>query len=361
MPAHPIDAPHIWLRAEQRPAEARTPLTPEGAAALLAQGFAVTVEDSPHRCVPAADFAAIGCTIAPAGGWRAAPADALILGLKELPEDGTALSHRHILFGHAYKAQPGADALLARFAAGGGTLYDLEYLTDDDGRRVAAFGYWAGYAGAAAGLLAWAAQRAPGGGPGPDRIGVFPGRAELVRDVGAALAAAGALPDAIVIGAKGRVGSGACDLLEAAGVTPTRWDMAETAHGGPFPEILEHDLFVNAILAGPGTPRFVGPQEAALPRRLSVISDVACDPGSPYNPIPIYDRATSFAAPTIRVADGPPPLDVTAIDNLPAMLPAESSIDFAAQLLPHLLTLGAIDQGVWGRARAVFDDHMTNR
>jgi saccharopine dehydrogenase (NAD+, L-lysine-forming) len=38
-------------------------------------------------------------------------------------------------------------------------------------------------------------------------------------------------------------------------------------------------------------------------------------------------------------------------------LPRESSEDFAAQLLPHLLTLDALDQGVWGRARATFDTH----
>ena len=46
---------------------------------------------------------------------------------------------------------------LRRFRDGGGTLYDLEYLTDENGRRMAAFGYWAGYAGAAVSLKAWAA------------------------------------------------------------------------------------------------------------------------------------------------------------------------------------------------------------
>ena len=51
------------------------------------------------------------------------------------------------MFGHAYKGQHSGRALLQRFKAGGGTLYDLEYLVDEDGRRVAAFGYWAGYAG----------------------------------------------------------------------------------------------------------------------------------------------------------------------------------------------------------------------
>jgi saccharopine dehydrogenase (NAD+, L-lysine forming) len=54
-----------------------------------------------------------------------------------------------------------------------------------------------------------------------------------------------------------------------------------------------------------------------------------------------------------------PPLDVTAIDNLPSLLPVESSEDYAAQLLPSLLTLGALEAGVWGRARAEFERHST--
>jgi saccharopine dehydrogenase (NAD+, L-lysine-forming) len=55
-----------------------------------------------------------------------------------------------------------------------------------------------------------------------------------------------------------------------------------------------------------------------------------------------------------------PPLDVTAIDNLPSLLPVESSRDYAAQLLPSLLTLGQIDSGVWGRALAEFQRHTTH-
>jgi len=48
---------------------------------------------------------------------------------------------------------------------------------------------------------------------------------------------------------------------------------------------------------------------------------------------------------------------VIAIDNLPALLPVESSQDFATQLLPHLAALDRIDEGVWGRARATFERH----
>jgi saccharopine dehydrogenase (NAD+, L-lysine forming) len=38
-------------------------------------------------------------------------------------------------------------------------------------------------------------------------------------------------------------------------------------------------------------------------------------------------------------------------------LPVESSQDYAEQLLPSLMTLGNIDQGVWGRAKAIFDEN----
>ncbi len=54
--------------------------------------------------------------------------------------------------------------------------------------------------------------------------------------------------------------------------------------------------------------------------------------------------------PALRVHDAPP-LDVTAIDNLPSLLPVESSEDYAGQLLPSLLTLASIDAGVWGGPR----------
>jgi saccharopine dehydrogenase (NAD+, L-lysine-forming) len=94
------------------------------------------------------------------------------------------------------------------------------------------------------------------------------------------------------------------------------------------------------------------------PRALTVIGDIACDPTSDFSPIKVYDRATDWDAPALRVHDVPP-LDVTAIDNLPSLLPVESSQDYAAQLLPSLLTLGSLETGVWGRAKAEFQRHTT--
>jgi saccharopine dehydrogenase (NAD+, L-lysine forming) len=344
---------HLWVRSEQRPFEERVGITPEGVAALIKAGIRVSVEESSVRAIPLQGYRDAGASIVAENSWPEAPKDAIIFGLKELPEDGTPLPHRHIMFGHAFKGQPAGQVLLRRFKAGGGTLYDLEYLVDETGRRVAAFGYWAGYAGAALSLKCWAAQQR-GGLCGPVRK--VPSKAALLDQLGAELSGLGR-PRALIIGALGRVGTGAADLCAAMGVETTRWDMAETASGGPFPEVLQHEIFLNCILARPGCPVFVPAAAKADPaRKLTVIGDIACDPTSDFSPIKVYDRATDWDAPALRVHDNPV-LDVTAIDNLPSLMPVESSQDYAAQLLPSLLTLTDLTAGVWGRAKATFDQH----
>ena len=347
---------HIWVRSEARAHEERVGLTPLGAAKLLAAGYEVTVEESAQRILPVADYAAVGCAIAPEFSWVDAPEDAIIFGLKELPEDNTPLRHRHIMFGHAYKGQPSGKILLDRFRAGGGALYDLEYLTEADGRRVAAFGYWAGYAGAAVALICWMAQQR---GEIAGAVTAYRSANHMLMALQQELTGLGAgRPTALIIGALGRVGTGAADLCQAMGVATTKWDMAETASGGPFPEVLAHDMFLNCILARPGTPVFVPASTKVAQRTLSVIGDIACDPDSDFSPIKVYDHTTTWDAPALRVHDRPV-LDVTAIDNLPSILPAESSEDFAEQLLPHLMTLSAIDAGVWGRAQGWFERSMS--
>lgn len=341
---------HLWVRAEQRPNEERVGLTPAGAAALRSAGIRVTVEQSSVRAIPIDGYRAAGCEIAAENLWPRAPTDAIVFGLKELPEDGTALTHRHIMFGHAYKGQPAGQVLLRRFKAGKGTLYDLEYLVDGSGRRVAAFGYWAGYAGAALSLKCWAAQQRRGiAGP----VSKYANKAALLADLANDLKGLHR-PKAIIIGALGRVGAGASDLCAAMDVAVTKWDLAETRSGGPFQDVLEHEIFLNCILARPGCPVFVPLSAKAAPRKLTVIGDIACDPTSDFSPIKVYSQVTDWQAPALRVHEEPP-LDVTAIDNLPSLLPLESSEDYAAQLLPSLLTLGNLTAGVWAGAKAAFD------
>ena len=84
-----------------------------------------------------------------------------------------------------------------------------------------------------------------------------------------------------------------------------------------------------------------------------MIGDIACDPDSYYNPIPIYSVPTTWTSPSLKIASDPP-LDVMAINNLPSLLPKESSIDFAEQLFPHLMDFNRKNNVIWQRAKQVF-------
>ncbi|MEU3464042.1 saccharopine dehydrogenase [Streptomyces sp. NPDC006733] len=347
------DTAQLWMRQESRPGECRAPIVPEDAARLVRSGIRVTVEESPQRVFPLARYADAGCRIVAGGSWEGAPRDAFVIGLKELPPRPIRLRHRHIYFGHAYKGQHGAEALLARFSAGGGTLLDLEYLVDGNGRRLAAFGYWAGYVGAALAVLHATGRL--------DRPLVPLTRQALDTALHATTAHRGpgeAAPRAVVIGALGRCGQGACDALEAAGLPPTRWDLAETADLDRA-ALLAHDLLVNTVLTTRPLPPFLTSADLGTPgpdRRLSTICDVTCDVTSECNLLPVYDEITDWDRPVRRLRDGNPPVDLIAIDNLPSLLPEEASRAFSADLLPQLLRL--MSQGdaapAWARCRDSF-------
>ena len=120
------------------------------------------------------------------------------------------------------------------------------------------------------------------------------------------------------------------------------------------PALLRHDVMVNAVLATTPVPPFLREQDLDTPdRRLRTLCDVTCDVGSPLNVLPVYDETTSWDEPVRRLRDAPP-LDLIAIDNLPSLLPLESSTDFSAALLPHLLDFGV--SGPWRRCLDRFRD-----
>ena len=343
--------PHIWLRAETKPFEERRALSPRNAKMLVEQGFRVTVERSRQSIFGAAEYQAAGCECVAEGSWvEGAPPEAYIIGLKDLPASPAALRHRHIYFAHAYKGQAGWQEILSRFAAGGGALLDLEYLTDSEQRRVAAFGYWAGFAGAAVAVRAWCAQQNRK--PLKD-LTSFPDEHAMIEALRAELGKG--KPRMIVIGARGRCGQGATAVAEKLGLGVTRWDLAETEAGGPFPEILAHDIFVNCVFLSQPIPPFLTRDTITTEERdLSVICDVSCDPSSNLNPLPFYSECTNFSNPCLRVGDGDTPLDLVAIDHLPSLLPAESSDDFSTQLLPALRDIENDSDGMWRRAHDIF-------
>jgi saccharopine dehydrogenase (NAD+, L-lysine-forming) len=363
MPSHSKNRPTVWLRAECLELETRTPLTPADAATLIEQGMRVVVERSKSRCFDDRAYRKVGCELVPAETWPTAPKDALILGMKELSEDPFALKHQHMFYGHAFKAQRDAIDILERFVRGGGELIDFEFLKTSSGAPVASTGYWAGFAGAGLAAWAWAEQklnrtRKSGEGYLPS-LTPFESKEAfcfmIEKRIDAALAKFPA-PRMLLTGGTGMVGRGAQDFLAQVGLKADIWGSEQTRAGGPFPEMLRYNVLIHAVaMAEPASPFLHAPLLQTPSRELTVVSDISCDLGNPYNVLPIYDRTTSLETPVRRLfSDSARPLDLIAIDRLPALLPKECSENFSSQLLPLLMDLKARKSSAWGEAERAF-------
>jgi saccharopine dehydrogenase (NAD+, L-lysine-forming) len=321
---------------------------------LLDAGFEVTVEESDSRIFGVEEYAAAGASVAGEGTWIDAPHDAYVLGIKELPDEPALLRHRHIYFAHSFKGQEDSRRTLERFRRGGGRLLDIEYLTDKDGRRVVAFGYWAGYVGAALGVLHLAGRLAAPLAP--------MAKHELDAEMEHAGKTGADLLLGLVTGARGRSGRGAQRALMTAGVPITRWDRQETRDLHKQ-VLLGHDLLVNCVVTLTPTTPFVEQADLGHERRLRLPAAVPCDATGPTNMLPVNTDITTGLEPVRRRHGGTPehgtaPLDVIAIDNLPSLLPREASEGFSADLTPHLL--GLAEEGgpsaPWRAASRAFDE-----
>jgi saccharopine dehydrogenase (NAD+, L-lysine-forming) len=351
----------LWLRHETKPFEERVALSPELAGRLLAAGHDVVVEKSPSRIFSDDEYRTVGCQMEETNSWISkAPLDATIFGLKELEEKEFSFQRRHIHFAHVFKNQDGAPAFFKRMNDGAGMLYDLEYLTDSNGKRVAAFGVWAGFTGAALGLDIWLSKQLGIDYNSQAPLKSFSSSNELVNQVGTHLreysnGQKSKIPKILIIGARGRCGQGAQDFFKRLGLETTLWGSAETKNKEYISEILDFDILINCALMTSKVGPWLTPEMLGEGITLQTISDVSCDPTGPCNPIPVYPEATTMDKPVYTPLYNKD-LKITAIDHLPSLLPRESSLDFSSQLYPHLLDYmnGKIMDGPWERALTLF-------
>ena len=346
----------VHLRHEIKAKEYRSPLSPENAQKLIEAGVKLSVERSSTRCFKDEEFEKVGAKMVEEGSWKNVTPSTVVLGLKELEEDAE-VRQNHVYFAHCFKGQEEAEGVLKGFAKRGGELFDLEFLVDERGRRVAAFGHPAGYVGCALGLLHWGLKEKgeEGEKKGLGELSEPWGSSEaLIAEVKGKLK--GAVPVVHVLGALGRAGKGAVEFAEAVGAKVIKWDIAETKPGGPFPALLDADVVVNCIYLSSPIPPFLTKELVEEGgKNLRVLVDVSCDPNNPHNPLPVYSKITDVFEPVYSIPNSQ--VDVIAIDHLPSLLPTASSIAFSNDLISHLLDLVSKDEGrygVWKRAYELF-------
>ena len=83
----------LHVRAESKPLEHRSAVTPSVAKKLADAGYTINVEESPLSIFDDSEYEGTGATVVPTGSWIDAPSDHIVVGLKELPEEDFPLKH----------------------------------------------------------------------------------------------------------------------------------------------------------------------------------------------------------------------------------------------------------------------------
>ncbi|CAI7604135.1 unnamed protein product [Penicillium pancosmium] len=359
--------PIILLRAETKPLEHRSVLTPSSITALIGAGYIVKCERCDKRCFRDEEMEAAGAILVPTNFWVEAPLDHIVVGLKELmPSDNFALEHVHLHFAHVFKEQQGWTKSLLRFARGGGSLLDIEFLEDHvaRGRLLAPTSFYAGFCGAILAIQAWARQILHP--EEPELAEILPYESELkavedtISHLQDGVKTIGRPPTVMIVGASGKCGLGAVDLCQRLGLDSQnilQCGRAQTSMPLFTKQVLQADILINCIYLTQGTKPFVTMDSCReLNRRLSVISDVSCDGEDSGNPIAIYSGHSTFKRPSfiIPTTEGPK-LSVISIDHLPSLIPRDASEYCANQLLPSLLKLDEWQTAdEWRMAREMF-------
>ncbi len=357
------------LREEKNPPDSRVPLTPPQVAEMRAAGIDIVVQPSNCRTFKDEEYTALGIPLVEDIADRE-----LLLGVKEVPVAKLIPQKKYCFFAHVAKEQPYNQKLMTAFLDKGITHYDYEYLTDSNGRRLIAFGYWAGMVGAHNAVWTYG-----------QRTGAFKlPRLKDLYDYAAAKAiyAELELPALrVVLTGSGRVGKGAARVLEDIGferLSPAAYltgkgkavftqlnvnDYAKHPDGQPIKKayFYKHgeeyqsnfagyaassDIFVNGIFWDGKAPAFFTAEEMTSPDfRIKVIGDVTCDI-APAASVPSTLYASTIAEPvfgydpTTRKAVAPyldDAIDVMSIDNLPSELPRDASTAFGATFIEKIL------------------------
>lgn len=385
------------IREGKTPPDARVPLTPEQCAeAMVELPVRIVVQPSPVRCFKDAEYREHGVSMQE----DLADCDVL-LGVKEVPVDLLLPGKTYLFFSHTMKKQPHNRRLLQAILDNNIRLIDYEALTDDAGKRLIAYGFYAGIVGAHNALWTWGR-----------RTGQFTlPRLSESHDYAEVLAIYETLqlpPLRIVLTGGGRVATGAAKNLRDMGireVTPQEYlhgtfseavftrilasDYAKRRDGQPFdkqhfyahgdayvsafePYSGSSDILINGIFYDKKSPAFFTVADMQQPDfRIQVIADITCDI-MPDSSVPCTLRASKIADPvygfdpatnteTAPFQTGS--IDVMAIDNLPSELPRDASAFFGRQLLERILPelLRGRDSAVIGRGMIAENGRLTQQ
>lgn len=323
---------NIVIRNEYKLNEYRTPLVPDDCRKLIESGINIYVEKSLSRCIPEKEYEENGCIIINdfTNNESLDTFDAqttLIIGLKELDYNNSKLfPYCHLYFTHLFKNQSNSLEKLIKLKESKAIIYDYEYFVDENNKRLIAFGYWAGLIGTALGLLQYYNKSIN---KNISNLSPYSDAKLLIEELEYYKYFFRNLNIGI-IGINGRCGQGAKYILDKLGIKK----IYGYSRDSNMSNLKEHHIIINCIqLKSEDNNIFISNELLPTFNNLSIIIDISCDVFAINNPIRILYTTTTFEVPIQKINDK---VDIIAIDNLPSLLPNDSSKEFSNKLFTLL-------------------------
>ena len=359
------------IREGKIPPDKRVPFTPLQTEEIE-QRFAhvrVICQKSEVRCFADEEYKALDIELAD----NLADCD-IIMGIKEVPIQNLIANKTYLFFSHTLKKQPYNRKLLQEVLKKNIKLIDYETLKDHQGNRLVAFGRYAGIVGAYNGLWAYG-----------KKFNLFELRRAFecfdVNDLKLELRKIKLPPIKIVLTGAGRVGKGAMETLDTAGIRkvnphdfltqsfqePTYTQLSSADYhtrieGGHFNREEFHlhperysshfqsftkvaDILLAGAFWNPNAPKLFTKEDILSSGfKIQVVADITCDINGS---IPTTKKASTIIDPiydyepltdSIREPlSGPGNITVMAVDNLPCELPRSASDEFGRDLIDRIL------------------------
>ena len=368
------------IRERKTPSDSRVPLTPTQCAAINQQydEIELVVESSPVRAFNDEDYEQAGVTVV-----KDVQDCDILLGVKEVPQAELIDNKIYFFFSHTIKEQPYNRDLMRAILQKDITLIDYEVLTDEHGRRVIAFGKFAGMVGAHNALYTYGKRTGLYSLPRMAHSFDYSAVREVYDKKSWPVVK-------IVLTGTGRVAGGAAKVLEDMHIKRVEpqeflkrefneavYTQLDNHHfvapidGSAYAESVYFsqperfksifapytrvaDVMINGIFWDNKAPQFFTADDMKSEDfKIRVIADVTCDI-APVASIPSTLRATTIDKPIFgydpetqseTTPHKPGVIDMMTIDNLPNELPRDASQSFGEQFIRHVLP--AIAGGRW--------------
>lgn len=384
------------IRERKNPPDRRVVLSPEECQNVLSNfpKAQIFVESSPIRVFSDKEYADKGIKVV-----QDMENCEVLLGVKEVPIDALVPNKKYFFFSHTIKKQPYNRELLKAVLDKNIELYDHEVITDPKGKRLVAFGRYAGIVGAYNGFRAFGLKYDLFQLPKAETLPDQPALISELKKIN--------LPNIkILLTGKGRVGDGAKEMLDAMEIREVGVDdyLSETFNESVYcqidvphyvkrkdgtkgsktdffqnPQAYESnffrfakvsDFYIAGHFYGDGAPYLYTREDAKHPDfKIKVVADISCDIDGPVastiRPSTIADPVYGYDPALVTETDfkKKDAIAVMAVDNLPCELPRDASVGFGKAFSKYVIPafFNHDEEGILDRARMTKNGMLTPR